>query len=180
MKYAKLLILLVTFCLVGCNNMPESVGTITVTSESLTDEGKWITAINRTSATPKGDNLSPQLSWSEVDGAGLYAIYMVDRSANNWLHWKAKHVQVTSLELGEQLADSEYVGPYPPSGVHEYEIIVYALKAAPDEYAGAFNLGNYLYDSIEEKLDTSGGKRGNILAQGSVKGTVTVGEIVEK
>lgn len=172
------LIILAVFSLAGCSSS-ESENALVVTSESLTADGKWITAISSTSANPKGDNLSPQLSWNDVKGAAVYAIYMVDRSANQWLHWRAKDVTVTNLKLGESLANSEYIGPYPPGGVHEYEIIVYALKSTPDKYAGLFNAGNYLYDAVEEQLDTANGKRGNILAQGSVTGTVTVGEQVE-
>lgn len=152
---------------------------IDVTSASLTDAGKWITAINSKHANPAGDNLSPQLTWSQVDEAGLYAVYMRDISANNWLHWKARNVQVTSLDMGEVLEGSNYVGPYPPSGTHEYEVIVYALKAAPDKFAGSFDTSNNDYKAVEEKLDTSGGQRGNIIGKGSISGTVTVGENVE-
>ena len=191
MKYVLTTIMLLTLGLSGCNNnqntdaevtLNENISeivTIDVSSESLTEEGKWITTINSTNAKPAGSNLSPQLSWSEVDGAKLYAIYMIDTSAGNWLHWKAHNIQVTNLELGVKIEDSDYVGPYPPSGIHEYEIIVYALKAAPDNYAGSFNSSNPNYQTVEEKLDTTGDKQGNIIGKGSVIGTVSVGEAVE-
>lgn len=152
--------------------------TIEVTSESLTQDGKWITDITSFNATPAGKNLTPQLSWSEVEGATVYAIYMIDISADNWIHWKAKNVQVTSLELGAELEDSLYIGPYPPSGTNEYKIIVYALKTTPDKYPGSYNSSNAFIEKLDE-LDIANGQPGNILGIGSISGTVTVGETVE-
>lgn len=104
---------------------------------------------------------------------------MVDNSAGYWLHWLAKNVKETNLPLGAKLEDSSYIGPYPPGGTHEYEIIVYALKAEPDTYPGAFDNNSFTLSAIEEKLDTINGEPGNIIGRGSVKGTVTVGENVE-
>lgn len=164
------------------NNMRETeseVITIKVTSESLTPDGKWLTVINSTHANPAGSNLSPQLSWDEVEGAACYAIYMVDNSAGYWLHWRAKNVKETSLPLGADLEESSYIGPYPPSGTHEYEVIVYALKTAPEKYPGTFDSSLTPLSTIEQKLDTVGGVPGNIIGKGSITGTVNVGEIVE-
>lgn len=154
---------------------------INVTSETLTADGKWLSVINAKSANPPGSNLSPQISWEPVDGAACYAIYMVDNSARHWLHWLAMNLQVTSLDLGvgEELEGSRYAGPYPPSGTHEYEVIVYALKTIPEKYPGIFDSNLLSVDKIEEKLDVIDGVPGNIIAKGSVKGTVTVGEPVE-
>lgn len=153
--------------------------TINVSSESLTSEGKWLTVINSTSANPPGSNLSPQLSWDEVEGAGCYAIYMIDTSASNWLHWLAKNVKENNLTLGAELENSRYKGPYPPSGTHEYEVIVYALKGAPDKYRGNFDSDNPSMNDIEKSLDTINGVSGNIIAKGSITGTVTAGESAE-
>lgn len=158
--------------------VPEVVA-IKVTSESLTSYGKWLTVIKSTRGNPPGANLSPQLSWDKVEGASCYAIYMVDNSAGNWLHWLAKNVTENNLPLGAELKDSKYEGPYPPSGIHEYEVIVYALKAAPDKYPGKFDNINSSVSAIEEKLDIANGKSGNIIGKGSVIGTVTFGETVE-
>lgn len=153
---------------------------INVTSETLTPEGKWLTVINSKKGSPAGSNLSPQLSWEPVAGAAHYAIYMVDNSAGYWLHWKAVNVKETQLALGAELEESKYEGPYPPSGIHEYEVIVYALKAAPEKYPGAFDSTNRTAIALIEKgLDSIDGAPGNILGKGSVKGTVTVGETVE-
>jgi len=81
--------------------------------------------------------------------------------------------------LGSELEESSYIGPYPPSGTHEYEVIVYALKTSPDEYPGVFDNKLVPLSTIEKKLDTADGKPGNIIGKGSITGTVTVGEVVE-
>ena len=151
---------------------------ISVTSDSLTSDGKWLTAICSTRANPPGFNLSPQLSWDRVDGAECYAVYMVDNSAGYWLHWIAKNVKETELPTGAELEESSYIGPYPPSGTHEYEVIVYALKKAPEKYPGTFDSNSVSLSMIESELDTAGGVSGNIIGKGSIKGTVTVGETV--
>ncbi|HHY64586.1 MAG TPA: hypothetical protein GX501_06020 [Clostridiaceae bacterium] len=163
----------------NANKAEPVVVTINVTSESLTSDGKWLTVINSTKGRPAGSNLSPQLSWDEVEGASCYAVYMFDNSARYWLHWLAKNVTETTLPLGAELEDSKYEGPYPPSGTHEYEVIVYALKEAPAEYPGSFDNSNASVEAIEEKLDTANGLSGNIIGKGSITGTVTVGEPVE-
>ncbi len=179
-RYIALLVILSVSFLSGCSKSKESgVVTINVTSESLTSEGKWLTVINSTYASPPGSNLSPQLSWDEVEDATCYAIYMVDNSAGYWLHWRAKNVTETSLPIGAELKESSYIGPYPPSGTHEYEVIVYALKKAPEKYPGAFDSNLVSISTIEEKLDTVDGVPGNIIGKGSISGTVTVGEVVE-
>lgn len=152
---------------------------IRVTSESLTPDGKWLTVINSAQADPPGSNLTPQLSWDKVEGAEFYAIYMVDNSASYWLHWRAKNVKETSLPLGAELEESSYIGPYPPSGTHEYEVIVYALKQAPAKYPGTFDSAMTPLGTIEQKLDTIDGVPGNIIGKGSIRGTVIVGETVE-
>lgn len=161
------------------NDSETEVIEIGVTSESLTPDGKWLTVINNTTASPKGSNLSPQLNWDKVDGAACYAIYMVDNSAIYWIHWIAKNVTVNELSLGEELDNSRYIGPYPPSGTHEYEVIVYALKQSPENYPGAFDNNLVPIKTIEKQLDTVNEIPGNIIGKGSITGTVTVGEVVE-
>ncbi|MCR5502754.1 MAG: phosphatidylethanolamine-binding protein [Lachnospiraceae bacterium] len=132
-------------------------------------EGIWDTVITNTSY---GQNASPQLSWEPVDGAECYAIYMIDTSARNWMHWKMENVAETELPRGSA-SNAEYVGPYPPSGTHDYEIYVYALKAPVSEIGGDFDKANPDYDEIVRSLDKNGG---NILACGHLKGTYTNGE----
>ncbi|MFU0828508.1 MAG: hypothetical protein ACFWTJ_13450 [Lachnoclostridium sp.] len=181
-KLIVLLIILIVSGMFGCSKTKtdeNTVNSIKVTSESLTSDGKWLTVINSTNANPAGFNLSPQLSWDKVEGADCYAIYMVDNSAGYWLHWKAVNVKENNLALGAELEESSYIGPYPPSGTHEYEVTVYALKAAPDKYPGTIDSRLVSINTLEEKLDTADGVSGNIIGKGSITGTVTVGETVK-
>ena len=119
-----------------------------------------------------GSNRSPQLSWEPVDGAGCYAIFMVDTTAGNWLHWKSVSESETELPAG-WAPEKEYKGPYPPSGTHSYEVYVFALKQAPERIKGAFDASNEkMYDFMKE-LDGDGG---NIISYGHIDGTYTHGD----
>ena len=148
------------------------VETIELTSKDLHD-GVWDTVITNTNA---GSNVSPQLSWEDVEGADSYVIYMVDNSANSWLHWISKGVKETELEQG--WADTkEYKGPYPSDGTHEYEIYVIALKNPVSELYGTFDKGNMTFEKNKYNCDiTDDGESGNILAVGTLTGTYTAGE----
>ncbi len=150
----------------------DDVDTIEVTSTDLHD-GVWDTVITNTN---NGSNVSPQLSWEEVEGADSYVIYMVDNSANYWLHWISKDVKETSLEQG--WADKkEYLGPYPPSGTHEYQIYVIALQSPVEQVYGSFDKGNISFEKNKYNCDiTDDGQSGNILAIGTITGTYTAGE----
>ncbi|MDO5560965.1 MAG: YbhB/YbcL family Raf kinase inhibitor-like protein [Oscillospiraceae bacterium] len=152
------------------------VQNINVTSESINDKGQLLTICSSRSASPKGKNISPQLSWDEISDAGSYAVYMFDKSAGNWLHWMQTDITATTLD--ENGGKRHYIGPYPPSGKHEYEIVVYALKETPDEYKGNVDQTVNRKD-IENALDCYGQKHGNIIAAGSITGTVTNGAAVE-
>ena len=147
---------------------PESLPAITLTSEDLHD-GVWDADITKTS---KGSNRSPQLSWEPVAGASCYAVYMVDTTANYWLHWKSLNISETSLAAGAA-SGTEYVGPYPPSGTHEYEIRVYALKEAAEEDQSRFDSGNSKFEQIIAGLDQNSSGAGNVLAYGTLSGTYT-------
>ncbi len=97
-----------------------------------------------------GQNASVPLSWSGApSGTKAFALVMVDRNpmADNWIHWAVVGIppNATSLpegasgtekmpsgaqELNNTFGDKGYGGPTPPAGtgVHEYEIILYALN----------------------------------------------------
>jgi Raf kinase inhibitor-like YbhB/YbcL family protein len=100
-----------------------------------------------------GDNISPQLSWSNApEGTKSFAITMYDPDAptgSGWWHWVAFDIPaaVTSLDAGsgtpgrtgmpagaiQSMTDfgaAGYGGPCPPPGhgVHRYIITVFALK----------------------------------------------------
>lgn len=138
-----------------------------VTSDDLHD-GVWDTVITNTSY---GDNMSPAISWKPVDGAECYVIYMVDPSAHNWMHWKSNDVTDTELERG-WASEDEYVGPYPPSGTHDYDIYVIALKHSVDAIGGTFNSSNADFKGIVKAIDKP---EGNIMAYGYLSGTYTHG-----
>ena len=145
---------------------PATLQQITITSENLHD-GVWDDAISN---TDKGENQSPQLSWEPVDGAACYAVYMVDTTATFWLHWKSADILETNLPAG-WAPETEYVGPYPPSGTHEYEIRIFALKEQVAEEKSVFDRSNYNFDDLVRALDE--GSSGNVLAYGTLAGTFT-------
>lgn len=145
----------------------DSISTFEVTSENLHD-GVWDAVISNTSA---GENLSPQLSWEEVDGASMYVIYMVDTSAGNWLHLKAADITTTSLDSGA-LDSLSYVGPYPPSGTHDYVIYVFALRDNPTRVNGALDISNSSLTFMFSSLDVNeAGEIGNVISYGMLPGT---------
>lgn len=147
---------------------PESLPAITLTSENLHD-GVWDAVISNTN---KGENRSPQLAWEPVAGAACYAVYMVDTGASYWLHWKSLNVTETTLAEGAA-SEKEYIGPYPPSGTHHYEIRVYALRESVKEEKSRFDSGNFGFDDMMTALDKSSSGAGNVLAYGTLTGSYT-------
>lgn len=138
-----------------------------VTSKNL-NGGVWDDVLSNTS---RGSNASPELSWAAAEGASCYAIYMIDTSAGNWMHWKSPNVTSTELKQG-WAKSSEYVGPYPPSGTHTYEIYVFALKDAVKTMQGNFDDENAGIETLAKSLDkTSSGSVGNIISYGHITGT---------
>ena len=126
--------------------------------------------------TENGKNVSPELSWEETEGATCYAVYMVDTSVANWIHWKS--CGITDNELPQGWASgSEYIGPYPPSGTHTYEIYVFALISEPERAKGVFNSSNMNFVDNVMALDIAkDGTAGNIISYGRIVGTYTKGE----
>ena len=125
---------------------PRTGGGIELSSTAFPDEG----AIDlRHSAY--GDNLSPPLRWTPVEGAGAYAIVLEDPDApmeKPYVHWMIWNIpgQVTSLAEGvpnnahlvtpqdavQGKNDNDsfgYFGPRPPPGhgVHHYHFQIFAL-----------------------------------------------------
>lgn len=88
-----------------------------------------------------GRNVSPPLNWSggppEVRS---FALAMVDRHpvARNYVHWLVADIDSSRTSLPEGIGGrgeggglrelTPYVGPFPPSGVHDYEFTLYALR----------------------------------------------------
>jgi Raf kinase inhibitor-like YbhB/YbcL family protein len=100
-----------------------------------------------------GDNVSPQLSWSNAPPAtNSFAIVMIDPDGSNGLgsvHWVAYDIPATKTSLKEGEANAPgpnivygdnsmpngvYRGPCPPPGLrpHHYVITVIATDLAPD------------------------------------------------
>jgi Raf kinase inhibitor-like YbhB/YbcL family protein len=88
----------------------------------------------------KDQNVSPPLEWDGApDGTRSFALAFVDIHpiARNYVHWLVADIspQVSSLPEGaaggrnSRVAELRpYVGPFPPSGTHDYEFKVYALS----------------------------------------------------
>jgi phosphatidylethanolamine-binding protein (PEBP) family uncharacterized protein len=90
------------------------------------------------------------------------------------MHWKSDNVTETSLDEG-WAPNTEYVGPYPPTGVtRTYTVYVVALKAPVERVKGAFGFSNPKFEENFKALDIDAeGNSGNIIAVGSLSGTFT-------
>ncbi|MBP0962341.1 MAG: hypothetical protein J5864_09395 [Oscillospiraceae bacterium] len=144
----------------------DNLSSFEVKSADLGDDGKWKDDIG--SLKKKGNNVSPQLSWDPVEGAGEYVIYMIDTSAYNWMHWKSVSKE-TDLSTGWAPAE-EYKGPYPPAGTgdHNYEVYVFALKEPAETVEGRFDTTNEDFFEVIKSLDNGGG---NVISYGRIAGT---------
>jgi Raf kinase inhibitor-like YbhB/YbcL family protein len=88
----------------------------------------------------RSQNVSPPLTWSGAPpGTRSFALAMVDRHpvARNYVHWLVADLEPDRTSLAEGAGGSgggglhevqPYVGPFPPSGVHDYEFTLYALR----------------------------------------------------
>ncbi len=138
--------------------------TFAVTSTDINADGYWDVKVSH----DKGEDLSPSLSWEPVEGASCYAVYMIDPLGGYWIHMKAV-TKETSLDTG---AISTYKGPYPPAGVHTYEVYVFALKdeTEPEVLPGVLDK-TWLNgtDNIIESIDNTG-NGDNIISYGELDG----------
>jgi Raf kinase inhibitor-like YbhB/YbcL family protein len=153
-----------------------------VGSDDLAD-GVWS---DDTGSNSRGQNISPELHWDGVEGAVTYNIYMIDESAWGWLHWQAEGISddhldrgvcseaggVIGTNAGGEDIYARYLGPYPPDGVHTYNVYVVALQDAPAELRVKFNRSGNDIKTIIEGLDvTADGNNGNVLGYGMIEGT---------
>lgn len=93
-----------------------------------------------------GENISPQLSWSGAPvGTKSFVLTMIDTSVKpaQWSHWVVVDIPSTTTsftrgiktlpgaakQIPSNFGDPYYDGPCPPdgSGIHQYEITVWAL-----------------------------------------------------
>lgn len=162
-----------SMCVTACAGDKSAAG-IEITSESLTD-GKWDEEIG---GMGRGDNLSPQLSWSPVEGAACYAVGMLDPDASNWLHMFTVVEDGTSLELGAIAAywtigdGTGYQGPNPPPGdTHNYEVYVVALKSADVSIPISVGMQAHGNDLVSVLDTTNSGEKDNIITYSMISGT---------
>ncbi len=159
----------------------------TITSTALGSDGNWAEDIGKDHG-----NKSPQIGGPRIEGANTYAVFMVDTTADNWLHWKSHYGSDTAcygtkLNIYRGISDDNtYIGPYPPSGTHTYEVYVVALKDGVSQEAediGKFDEGGNDLEKMLFSLDKAyeyddewniiGSRPGNILAIGHLSGTYT-------
>jgi Raf kinase inhibitor-like YbhB/YbcL family protein len=88
----------------------------------------------------KAQNLSPPLEWQGApEGTGSFALAFVDVDpvARDYVHWLVADIspQLNSLPEGAGGGRNSgfteikpYIGPFPPSGTHDYEFTLYALR----------------------------------------------------
>jgi Raf kinase inhibitor-like YbhB/YbcL family protein len=87
----------------------------------------------------KAENVSPPLDWEGApEGTRSLALSFVDIHpvARDYVHWLVADIspQLSSLPEGAASKPSgwteikPYVGPFPPSGTHDYEFTLYALR----------------------------------------------------
>jgi Raf kinase inhibitor-like YbhB/YbcL family protein len=89
----------------------------------------------------RAQNVSPPLAWEGApEGTKSFALALVDRHpvAGNYVHWLVVDMdpQRNSLQKGAATGSGmteakqlePYVGPFPPSGTHDYEFTLYALN----------------------------------------------------
>jgi Raf kinase inhibitor-like YbhB/YbcL family protein len=91
--------------------------------------------------TCQGDNVSPELNWSEARAdTKSFALIMDDPDApgGTFTHWVLFDIPAATKQLAESqppigvggnngLSQTGYMGPCPPSGIHRYYFRLYAL-----------------------------------------------------
>jgi Raf kinase inhibitor-like YbhB/YbcL family protein len=89
----------------------------------------------------KDQNVSPPLEWEDApEGTRSFALSFVDIHpvAKGYLHWLVADINPELSSLLEGAAGGRssgftelepYAGPFPPSGTHDYEFRLYALRS---------------------------------------------------
>jgi len=145
-------ITLVACFLQGCGSgsAPEpNVATNMVVSSSSFASGQAIPE----KYSAYGENISPALSWSGAPpGTKSFVLLLEDPDAPSktpFVHWLVYNIPVGTTSIGEGQSPAggvvgknsanmvAYYGPKPPSGMHHYHFIVYALDAVLALESGA-------------------------------------------
>ena len=133
--------------------------------------------------TCQGDDVSPELTWSDVpQGTRSFALIVDDPDAPDpdaprmtWVHWVLCNIPATVDRLSEGIAAHDlprgtlqglndwgrtgYGGPCPPVGRHRYFFRLYALDALLESRSGL------------RKVDVLNAARGHILQEAVLMGT---------
>ncbi|MBO4336835.1 MAG: hypothetical protein J5842_02020 [Lachnospiraceae bacterium] len=137
---------------------------LTVTSDDL-QGGVWSRDIGA-----RNGNLSPSLSWTPYAGCKDYAVFMIDETAQNWLHL-AGASESSAVKKG-YFDRYSYVGPYPPSGTHTYTVYVFALKSPASAPRATLDTGGLKMDELLQDINSSVYvEYNNIAAVGTLSGT---------
>ena len=114
----------------------------------------------------KIENVSLPFAWSGAPaGAKSFALSIVDKHpiARNYVHWMVADITADSLKEGasgkSMPAGSKelkpYAGPFPPSGTHDYEVTVYALKSETLDVPSKVNLETFESAAKKDSLATA-------------------------
>lgn len=169
-KFVTMMLFLSSIALIG-------QGTFTLESNTLGGNATSIEEFNGFGCT--GDNVSPQLSWSNApEGTKSFAITMYDPDAptgSGWWHWVVFDIPSNINEVMKNAGDVKaglmangaiqsitdygamgYGGPCPPEnhGFHQYIITVHALKVDKlglDENTNPAVVGYYLWNNTIAK-----------------------------
>jgi len=161
-------------------NQKNKMGSIKITSKSLKNN-RQISRMH-ICTNQGGNNLNPDLAWTNIPGAKSYVLLVFDPDApsGTWIHWllpnippKIKKIPSLpasdnkSLEVyGVKIKQGKnswgkygYIGPCPPPGnPHKYYFVVYALDKVIDDP------GN----NTEEFLQKV---KGHVIGKGNLMGT---------
>ena len=114
----------------------------------------------------KAENLSPPLDWEGApEGTRSFALSFVDIHpvARGYVHWLVSDLspQLSSLPEGAASNPSAwtelkpYVGPFPPSGTHDYEFMLYALRTDRPGLRPGVTLGAFRRAAEQNSLATA-------------------------
>jgi Raf kinase inhibitor-like YbhB/YbcL family protein len=158
-------------------NLPPSGG-ILLESTAYSNGGSIPNVYSR-----DGGNKSPPFTWSNVPPESeSLTLVMYDLSANNFVHWAVINIPpdtealvegasgtampTGSVELTSDFGSPGYGGPQPPSGVHQYRTVIYALDVDSIDLSGRQS-----FAQIEAALS------GHVLDQGSLTGRFGNGDL---
>lgn len=130
--------------------------------------------------TSEGENVSPELSWSEAPAnTKSFVLVMHDPDAprpGGFTHWVLYNILANTLHVEDKVPNQEsipglgiqgkndsgkigYIGPAPPSGAHRYFFRLFAIDKMLELAPGATH------------KEVSAAIKGHILAQAELMGT---------